>query len=162
MDLFILYILQKNIEFQKSKNLIRMTRVLSAQQNYKDLRGSFSSVLLTCRKSHYIIRLLYKVAWMNTQKEVLMGIVIPENMGKDGQFWQFNAEFWMLQKKFINGDENGERTDAYWEEVISATSELAKKYKFRYAKNLIIAFLNELEARDKDEKIVAGQTQGQA
>ena len=91
-----------------------------------------------------------------------MGIVIPENMGKDGQFWQFNAEFWGLQKKYINGDENGERTDAYWEEVINATSELAKKFKFRYAKNMIIAFLNELEARDKDEKIAAGQTQGQA
>lgn len=90
-----------------------------------------------------------------------MGIVIPENMGKDGQFWQFNAEFWGLQKKYINGDENGERTDAYWEEVINATGELAKKFKFRYAKNMIIAFLNELEERDKQEKIVAGQTQSQ-
>ena len=86
-----------------------------------------------------------------------MGIVNPENMGKDGQFFQFNAEFWALQKKYINGDEKGERTDAYWDEVINATSELAKKYKFRYAKNMIITFLNELEARDKEEKAQSQQ-----
>lgn len=56
-------------------------------------------------------------------------------------------EYYLLLKKYINGDETHHRTDVYWEAVTEDAQQLYVRYRCEYVKALALAFLDELDRR---------------
>lgn len=51
--------------------------------------------------------------------------------------------------KLIQNNWDVEDNDEYWQEAIRQTDEFYKKYKTEFAKDLAVAYMNELERRYK-------------
>lgn len=70
---------------------------------------------------------------------------------KGASMFEMLGDFYNLNKKLMNGDAQGRRTDEYWEMCVAEADAFTEKYNFRYAKALAMTLLEELENRYKDE-----------
>lgn len=71
---------------------------------------------------------------------------------KGAEMFNMLGDFYNLNKKLINGDANGQRTEEYWEMCVAETDAFTKKHPSRYARALVLTLLEELENRHKEEQ----------
>lgn len=72
---------------------------------------------------------------------------------KGSMYWDMHGDFFRLMQKFINGDEAGSYlADAYLQNVVDETESFYQKYHCKYAKDLALALVGELERRSKAEQ----------
>lgn len=64
---------------------------------------------------------------------------------KGSEFFQMHEDYWRFVTKYINGDEHHEKTDVYWDEVISQAGVFRKEHPSEYAYQLMLVFLEELD-----------------
>ena len=66
------------------------------------------------------------------------------------QHHQIIVETWQLLKSHSDIQD----TDEYWEQLVNEATEIYERYKTKFAKDMVIAVLNELEReRNHDEHI---------
>lgn len=58
-------------------------------------------------------------------------------LSKGTEEWQMFVDYWAFCQKYWGA----ERTDAYWDNLIAAADEFAKKYNTPFATKLALAFL---------------------
>ena len=71
---------------------------------------------------------------------------------KGSEMFNMLGDFYELNKRLMNGDENGQRTDAYFEWCVAEADAFTTKHPSRYARALAMTLLEELENRYKEEK----------
>ncbi len=60
---------------------------------------------------------------------------------------EFLAAYWTLWKTFLNGDQNSERNENYFETLAKAATMLHHSFHNEFVKEVILAFLCEVERR---------------
>lgn len=70
---------------------------------------------------------------------------------KGAEMFNMLGDFYNLNKKLINGDAEGRRTEEYFEMCVAEADAFTKKYPSRYARALAMTLLEELENRYKEE-----------
>lgn len=78
-------------------------------------------------------------------------MAIVESIDKTSEMWSTFTDFWQFNKKFINAEGSLMRDDEYWKAVQTEASDFTRKHPTRYAKNLAIAFMEEINIRSKLE-----------
>ena len=77
---------------------------------------------------------------------------------KGSEMFTLLGDFYSLNKAIMNGDENGIRTDDYWQNCIDMCNAFIHKYEnshnVMYVRKLALSLLEELERRDKEENAV--------
>lgn len=69
--------------------------------------------------------------------------------GEDSREFLMLQEYWGLMKKYWIPENN----DAYWDELISETDQFAKRHENeKFARDLIMALIGELERKAKEKK----------
>lgn len=80
--------------------------------------------------------------------------VLVSNTDRNSEIFQLFAEYWGLVKEFLNG-KDGRRDKSYWDELVSKTEEMSKKYDGQYKQfciDLLVSLIVEMERRDKKER----------
>ncbi len=71
---------------------------------------------------------------------------------KGSEMFEMLGDFYKLNKLIINGDEQGVRTDAYFEWCGQQADKFCKKHPTRYAKALARTLMEEIEYRFREER----------
>ena len=59
------------------------------------------------------------------------------------------TQFWVFNRELMDGDTNHQRTEKYFEELVDAASELHRRYRTEYTKELVLACIFEIDRRSK-------------
>jgi len=71
---------------------------------------------------------------------------------------EFFHDYWELRKKFYNAKDE---PDLFWERLKLATDAMCEKYHNRFAQDLLVAHIADVERRSKDgtDKSIAGKAE---
>lgn len=67
---------------------------------------------------------------------------------KGTEEFEMFRDYW----KMLEGNWGVEDSEAYWNKVIEDTDAFYRKYETEFSKELVLALINELERKAKDEK----------
>lgn len=90
---------------------------------------------------------------MDRDRRVILTKMMYEKDTVSPYIFRALTGLWDLMKEEINGDADHNRTEAYYDEVVKKAGEYAGRQFYKdFARDLAMAFLNEVEDRDKAER----------
>ena len=77
------------------------------------------------------------------------GTFRKDSFQADSPLKSMYTQLWLLNREYMDGDADHQRTEKYFEELVDAASELHRRYRTEYTKELVLACIFEIDRRSK-------------